>query len=101
MKGAYLTNEKGKVAWVQGDVDQENRCIVVQNKNGKIGQSWDIIYADEYPPELKKGDLNKDWGMVVGEMFHVISNLPSGRYLDRTRSSRNLIIKTRNGYTTQ
>jgi hypothetical protein len=27
-------------------------------KHGKINQQWDIIYADEYPEEPKKGELN-------------------------------------------
>jgi hypothetical protein len=53
-----LVNDKGKVMTVVGDIDSENRNIGVYNKNGKVGQTWDIIYADEMPADLKKGDLN-------------------------------------------
>jgi len=84
---------------IQGDIDQENRNIIVENKNGKLGQTWDIIYADEMPPEPKKGDLNKDWGLKVDTSFYVISNLPDGRFLDII--GRNMVIKTRNGLKSQ
>jgi hypothetical protein len=74
-----LVNEKGKVMTIQGDVDAENRNIIVENKNGKVGQTWDLIYADEMPPDLKKGDMNKDWGMKVETPFYIVSSLKSGR----------------------
>jgi hypothetical protein len=38
LKGAFITNEKGKVMDVQGGVDAENRNIIVWNKHGKINQ---------------------------------------------------------------
>ena len=60
-----LVNDKGKVMTIVGDVDAENRNIGVYKKNGKVGQTWDIIYVDEMPADLKKGDLNKDWGMKI------------------------------------
>ena len=94
-----LVNDKGKVMTIVGDVDAENRNIGVFNKDGKVGQTWDIIYADEMPADLKKGDLNKDWGMIIEEPFYVISNLPTGRYLDVL--GRNMVIKTRNGFPSQ
>ena len=99
-QGNMLVNDKGKVMTIVGDSDTENRNIGVYNKNGKVGQTWDIIYADEMPAELKKGDLNKDWGMIIEEPFHVISNLPAGRYLD-IPVGRNMVIKTRNGFPSQ
>ena len=94
-----LVNEKGKVMTVVGDVDSENRNIGVYNKNGKVGQTWDIIYTDEMPAELKTGEMNKDWGFKVNTPFHVISNLPDGRFLDLV--GRNMLIKTRNGLPSQ
>jgi hypothetical protein len=68
-----------------------------------MGQTWDIIYVDEMPDDLKKGDLAKDWGMRIDTPFHVISNLPDGRYLSTQwgTNERNLIIKTRNGFPSQ
>jgi hypothetical protein len=32
----YITNEKGKVISVDGGLDNENRNIVVENRNGKV-----------------------------------------------------------------
>jgi hypothetical protein len=51
------------------------------------------------PPELKKGELNKDWGMKIDTPFYVISNLPDGRYLDIL--GNNMVIKRRNGFDSQ
>ena len=51
------------------------------------------------PAELKKGEMNKDWGFKVNTPFHVISNLPDGRFLDLV--GRNMLIKTRNGLPSQ
>ena len=48
------------------------------------------------PAELKKGEMNKDWGFKIDTPFHVISNLPDGRYLDVVNS--NMVIKRRNGF---
>jgi hypothetical protein len=33
MKGAFITSERGKVLDVQGNVDAENRNIIVNNNN--------------------------------------------------------------------
>jgi hypothetical protein len=44
----YITNEKSKkVIAVSGGLDNENRNIVVENRNGKIHQKWKVIYVDE------------------------------------------------------
>jgi hypothetical protein len=51
------------------------------------------------PPELKDGDLNKDWGLKINRPFHVISTLPDGRFLDLV--GNNMLIKTRNGLPSQ
>lgn len=51
------------------------------------------------PADLKKGDLNKDWGFKINTPFHIISNLADGRYLDLVSNSP--VIKTRNGFPTQ
>jgi hypothetical protein len=80
---------------VAGDRDRENNNIEVQNNLQKLGQTWDIVYADEMPDDPKQGEMAKDWGMKVDTSFYVTSNLPSGRYLDIV--GRNMVIKTRNG----
>jgi len=65
-------------------------------KTGKINQQWDLIYADQYPEEPKKGELNKEFGLYVQRDFHIISALPDHRYLE-VINNRNMVIKTPNG----
>jgi hypothetical protein len=95
MKGAYLTNEKGKVAWVQGDVDAESRHIYVANRKNHVSQQFDIIYADQWKRDPKKGELNKKFGLIVEKDFYIVSRMGKHRYLDAL--NRNFVIKTRNG----
>jgi len=89
MDGAFLTNEKGKVMDVSGAVDAENRNIIVYRKHGKINQQWDIIYADQWPEEPKKGELNSDFGLYVERDFYVVSQLKENRYLDLVKNNNN------------
>jgi hypothetical protein len=35
---------------ITNDLDRENNNVGIFPKNGKIGQTWDVIYADEMPP---------------------------------------------------
>jgi hypothetical protein len=81
MKGAYLTNERGKVAWVQGDVDQESRHIYIDNRKNKTSQQWDVIYADQWKRDPRKGELNKRFGLYVERPFYIVSRLGRQRYL--------------------
>jgi hypothetical protein len=37
-KGAFITNDKGKVMEVDNGTDDESRYIIVKPKNGKIFQ---------------------------------------------------------------
>jgi len=99
-QGAYIVNEKGKVLDVHGGVDAENRNVIVWTKHGKLNQQWDVIYADEYPDEPKKGELNKDFGLYVDRTFYIVSQMPRNRYLDMI-NTRDFVIKTRNGRNTQ
>jgi hypothetical protein len=81
MKGAYLTNEKGKVMWVQGDIDAEQRYIYSKSRKNHVSQQWDIIYADQWKRDPRKGELNKRFGMYVERDFFIVSQLPKHRYL--------------------
>jgi hypothetical protein len=92
----YVTNEKGKVLEVQGNLDQENRNIGVLNKNNQINQQWDIVYADEWKGEPGKGEMNEKFGLKVETDFYIVSQLPANRYLDLP-DNRNMVIKTSNG----
>jgi len=96
-----MKNEKnGKVLDVQGNVDAENRNIIVHTPNGRMNQLWDVVYADEWKGEPKKGELNEDYGLYVERDFYVQSALGSHRYLDLI-NNRNMVIKTPNGRKTQ
>jgi len=100
MDGAFLVNERGKVMDISGGVDAEQRNIIVWNKHGKINQQWDVVYADEYPEDPKKGELNEKFGMYVERDFYIVSQMGEHRYLDLI-SNRNMVIKTPNGRNTQ
>jgi hypothetical protein len=100
MKGAFITNEHGKVVDVSGGSDTENRNIIVHPKHGKINQQWDIVYVDEWKGEPGKGELNEDFGLYVERDFHIVSQLPDNRYLDLV-NNRNMVIKTSNTRNTQ
>jgi hypothetical protein len=95
-QGGFIVNERSKVVEVQGNIDSENRNIMVNNKNGKINQQWDIVYADEWKGEPGKGEYNDKFGLYVERDFHVVSQLPDNRYLE-VPDNRNFAIKTSNG----
>jgi hypothetical protein len=40
------------------------------------------MYVDEWKGEPQKGELNEKFGLYVERDFHVVSQLPSNRYLD-------------------
>jgi hypothetical protein len=80
--------------------DDENSNIIVQNKNDKANQQWELVYADQYPDEPVKGELNTDFGMYVERDFYIVSELKENRYLDLI-NNRNMVIKTPNGRKTQ
>jgi hypothetical protein len=99
-QGAHVINEKGKAFDVHGGVDDENRNIIAWKKHNGLNQQWDIVYADEYPEEPKKGELNKEFGLYVERPFHIQTAMGSHRYLDLL-NNRNMAIKTPNGRKTQ
>jgi hypothetical protein len=99
-QNGFLINERGKAMDVEGSQDIENRNIIMWNKHGRINQQWDLIYADEYPEEPKKGELNKEFGLYVDRNFHIVSEMSSHRYLE-VIDNRNIVIKTPNGRNTQ
>ena len=88
----FIVNEKGKVVNVNGGLDAENRNIEVTNKGSALSQQWDIIYADEYPEEPKKGELNKEYGLYVERPFYVVTAMSSHRYLE-VIDNRVIVIK--------
>ena len=97
--GEEIVNDKGKVLEVAGGYDGENKNIAVAKSNGEIHQQWDIVYADEYPEEPKKGELNRDFGLYVERDFYIVSQMSANRYLDLI--GNNMVIKTANSRKSQ
>ena len=97
--GLHILNERGKAVDVSGGVDVENRNIIVHNKHNGLNQQWDIMYVDAMKPDPKKGELNKDFGLYVQRPFHIVSQMPTHKYLDII--GRGLVIKTPNGRSSQ
>jgi hypothetical protein len=98
-QSGWLVNEHGKVMDVHGGRDDENRDIIVWKKHNGLNQQWDIIHADKWKRDPKKGELNEDFGLYVERDFYIISELSRHRYLDAL--NRNFVIKTKNGRTSQ
>ena len=92
----FINWHNNKVMDVSGGVDAENRNIIMYTRHSGINQQWDIIYADEYPEEPGKGELNKDFNLYVQRPFYIVSQLEENRYLE-VINNRNMVIKTRNG----
>jgi hypothetical protein len=84
---------------VSGGHDHENRNVIMYKKNGRINQQFDLIYVDEMPKALGKGDMDPEMGMRIETDFHIISRMNSKRYLDRV--GNDVVIKTPNARTTQ
>jgi len=95
-KDGYIANERGKVIAVDGGIDNENRNIVMEQRNNKVHQRWRVVYVDEYKGEPTKGQLNKKFGLYVERDFYIVSQLPDNRYLD-VINNRNMVIKVPNG----
>jgi hypothetical protein len=95
-----IVNEKGKVVEVQGGLDNENRNLIMANKNGQVHQRWKVVYVSDYEKEPTKGQLNKKFGLYVERDFYVVSAMKDNRYLDLI-NNRNFVIKTPNGRKTQ
>jgi hypothetical protein len=84
---------------ISGGIDAENRNLVVHGRHGRINQQFDLIYAENWREDPKKGQLNRYFGLYVERDFHIQSGLSAGRYIDIL--GRNLVIKTQNGRKTQ
>jgi hypothetical protein len=85
---------------VQSQHDSENRRLVMVNKdNRRVGQKWEVIYVKDMPREPRKGEMNKEFGFIVENDFHLQTKMKSGRYLDRL--GNNAVLKTPNGRNTQ
>jgi hypothetical protein len=84
------------VLQVQGNVDTEMRSIDNNKKTGALNQQWDVVYADQWQGEPKKGEMNEDFGLYVERPFYIVTQLPSRRYLS-VINNRQITIKTPHG----
>jgi hypothetical protein len=101
MNDAFLTNIKdGRVMDVSGNIDSDNRNIIVHKLHKGLNQQFDVVYTDDWEGEPKKGELNEDFGLYVERPFYISSAMDSHRYLDLI-NNRNMVIKTPNGRKTQ
>jgi len=96
-------HKSGNAMEVYQNNDIENQNIVMSKKNGRMNQFWDIVYVDQGMSEPKKGELNEIFGFYVERPFHIVSQLPRRRYLQRVdpSSHQEIVIKQPNSYKTQ
>lgn len=69
---------------VQSGSDTENRSVWYWAKHGGKNQQWDLVYVEDMDRFLNppKGGFNRHFGLYVERPFHIVSELPSHRYLD-------------------
>jgi hypothetical protein len=80
--------------------DTEGRAVGFYRRHNKSNQQFDIVYADTWAPDPKKGELNKEFGLFVERPFFVVSGLKDERYLDII-NGRQMVIKTPNSRNSQ
>jgi hypothetical protein len=93
--GSFVCTKTGQVWNIRSDAP--NSGLEISTRSGGSGEGFQVWYADDMPPEPKKGD--KKWGMKIETPFYVQHVSGSGRFLDVL--GNNMVIKTRNGYTSQ
>jgi len=88
---------------VRDNHDLEKQQLHLNRRNNKLNQQWDIVYVPDFKGEPKKGELNEDYGFYVERPFHIISQLPRRRYVQRLPDggSQEIAIKQPNGYDSQ
>jgi hypothetical protein len=71
-----VKNERGKVLQPQGpfkDADQQSRYIYAATEVEDSRDKWNVVYVKEYEEnELKKGDLDPEWGFKLNTDFHIV-----------------------------
>ena len=84
---------------IANSVDAENRDIYMWKFSGQKNQQWDLIYVKDWKEDPTKGNYNSQFGFYVEKDFHIITNSGERRYIDYV--SRDLVLKTQNGRTSQ
>jgi len=97
-KSFQWINMKGGI--INASEDEEGAEIKIEKTGFKEWSSkFTIYYADKMPPEIKKGDLDPTWGIKHDVTFHIVTKMPTHRYLDMVDGK--FVIKTPNGFKTQ
>lgn len=86
IKGAFFTNEKGKVMDVTGSGDRDGQNVIAWRKHGGKNQQWSIQYVNV---DSIKG------GLIPDKPFKILSKLRSGRAV--TREGKNIVIRDKSG----
>jgi hypothetical protein len=84
---------------VSGGIDTENRDIYMYKFQGAKNQQWDLVYVSDWKEDATKGNYNAQFGFYVEKDFHIITASGERRYVDFV--SRDLVLKTQNGRTSQ
>jgi len=79
----------------------EGANVVLGTKGTGVHQRWTVVYADKAPNVPKPGDHVPEWGFRYNKDFHVVTALPSGRYLTAIATGTNVVIKVSNGQSAQ
>jgi hypothetical protein len=86
IKGAFFTNEKGKVMDVSGSGDRDGQNVLAWRRHGGKNQQWSIQYVN---PDSIKG------GLIPDKPFKILSKLRSGRAV--TKEGKNIVIRDKSG----
>jgi len=81
---------------VSNGIDHNGRNVGVYKRHKGLNYQWDVIYVNEMPAPLKKGDTNEDFGLKVETDFHIVTEMKSGRYIDLI--GNNMVLKTPNSF---
>jgi len=95
-----LNAHNNKALEVYNNVEFEGANVVVGNKSNGVHQKWRVVYADKAPNVPKVGDDIPEWGFRYGRDFHIVTALPSQRYITAVSGSK-VLIKVSNGQSAQ
>jgi len=105
-KNNQVVSERQLVWNIKDEKDDRGVKIdIAKSSPGAASQSWTIMYLDSLPTELRQGELNKDFGLLIGRPFHIKSKTQGGRYIDipaygGRQDQGSLVIKIPNGQIT-
>jgi hypothetical protein len=92
-----LNSHNDKALDIYQNIEFEGQNLIFSDKHDGINQKWRVIYTDKAPTlPPKTGEFVPEWGFKNNKDFHIISALPSRRYLS-VIDNYQIVIKTSNG----